>query len=123
MTLNCVSIPKKEFLATAIFESLFLDQRNWGFTVETASKVNTRWLLSLLSTFNPNHRYFGKDFVCTPEEKRKQDNVQPKMVANTNDFFTGLPVPDHIKNKIKKRTKLFKVLDDPDNPKITATNY
>ena len=94
--MNCVSIPKKELIATAIFQALFLDQRNFGFTVETATKVNVGWLLSLLSTYNCNHRYFGKDFVCSPEEKRNQDLIKPKMVANTNDFFTGLPIPDHL---------------------------
>ena len=45
------------------------------------------------------------------------------MVANTNGWFTGLPAPDHGKSKIKRKAKIFKEIQDPNNPKITAHNY
>ena len=55
--------------------SMVLAPKELGFTEETAKLVNTKWLLNVLSTLNPNHRYFAKDFVCSPEEKRNTDHL------------------------------------------------
>lgn len=49
------------------------------------------WLLALLSTMDPNHVIFNKDYV-KPKPVRVSDQEDVCFVDNPNDFFTGLPV-------------------------------
>lgn len=57
------------------------------------SKADQKWYLDILSTLTQGqHPIFAKNYVPTP---RQSPNDAPYAVANTNGFFTGLPMPSH----------------------------
>ena len=48
--------------------------KNLGLKSNDAGKVNVEWLLNLLSTYDPSHKFFKKDYY--PEVKMpKSDKV------------------------------------------------
>ena len=54
---------------------------------------NTEWLLAMLSTMDPEHAIFAKDYVC-PRSNRNSDydGDNADMVENVDGWFDGLPV-------------------------------
>lgn len=62
----------------------------------TASRVRacppeTRWMLAILSTINPEHEFFGKDYVKPRVDSQGINVSSEQMVSNQDGFFTGLP--------------------------------
>lgn len=47
------------------------------------------WLIMILSSLDPNHEVFAKDYVRPKEEKQQYSS---QMVYNPEGFFDGLPV-------------------------------
>ena len=60
---------------------------NLGFTRESKVFPDKLWLLQVLSTLNPNHPFFAKDYM--PPPKREKKNAPLKM-DNSDGFFTGI---------------------------------
>jgi len=48
--------------------------------------------------------------VPTPEERREQDHLSAKLVADEDGFFEGLPKADTKKYKVKKTTTVADVI-------------
>jgi len=80
----CPMSPKKELIVKAILERF--EEINWlstGWTMDAACQANKDWLLAVLSTLHPSHRYFAKEYMPTPEELRVIDpSVSLKRQVN-----------------------------------------
>ena len=113
----CPDKPKKEVIYRAILESL--GNKDLGFNEDEVQKVDSAWLIIVLGTINPGHRFFNKNYVPTKEERRNQDYLDPKMVDNTDGFFTGLPVNNMERMKAKRRTKFVDVIASERNQTMT----
>ena len=61
------------------------------------SPPSVTWLLLVLSTIEPNHAIFAKDYV-KPKVVR-QGQAVGVVVPNIDDFFTGLPAMARKKGK------------------------
>ena len=63
-------------------------------SLEVARKPpNTEWLLAMLSTMEPGHAIFAKDYVkprTTQNSEMGADDAD--MVENVDGWFDGLPV-------------------------------
>jgi hypothetical protein len=67
------------------------------FGLEEEGKLpNTAWLLAMLSTYSPNHKYFSKDF-------RPVRTKAPRQLDNANGFFNNMP-ESLVKNAKAKRS-------------------
>ena len=65
-----------------------------------------RWMLTMIATFNTEHRYFDKDFV-KPQVIKK--NQKPEvLIDNSHGFLTGLP---QAKRSRKKTSMTFQARD------------
>jgi len=113
----CPQPPKKELLVDAILQRFKdLSWSETGWTAEVALLANKEWLVNVLSTVAPKHRYFQKDYLPTPEELRNIDQAQviKRQVNNDDGFFTNLPNWTLKKGKSKRKSKIFSpaVVDD-----------
>ena len=52
---------------------------------------STPWMITVLSTLEPDNAIFARDYV-RPREERPQA-AQNDLVPNPNGFFSGLPIP------------------------------
>ena len=76
-------------------------------------EADLEWLLVVLSTLNPNHRYFAKDYVPSLQETRKNPiatishkNFEEEFDLADEEFFKDLPKDDESELKINfKKTK------------------
>ena len=92
-------------------------------TISDAKHLNQKWLLNVLSTLSPDHRYFNKDYYPTPQEQRNQEYLEEHrvFVDNADGFFDNLP-PNKFKGK--KKSKLFKSEEDAQKPfKFNVKNF
>ena len=55
----------------------FKENRNTG--IDEKHQPDNEWLLVALSTLNPSHRYFGKDYVPSIVESRKIFGKMPDL--------------------------------------------
>lgn len=110
----CPVPPKKALLIEAVMESLMqLDMDvELGFSNATKAQPNKRWIVDVLSTLDPDHRYLQKDYFPTPEEMRdvEPEDVEKNLIENVDDFFSGLPTNQKFKSKHKGT--VFKVKAD-----------
>lgn len=92
----CPNPPRKEFLIAEInkeIEKHIDDTVTWDMEANSSPPVD--YLLNVLATLNPKHRYFGKNF--TPD-KSDIPNLDGKMLALKSDismnhvFFKNLPL-------------------------------
>jgi len=95
---NCFA---KNVSKQEIFEQVKLATRHkrmlpWGF--DENSLPNTSWLLHILATYNPEHKWFSKGYVAP--KKKVEKGV---YVDNANGFFSGLAKPER-KRKHKKQS-------------------
>ena len=120
----CPDKPKKEVLYRAILESL--GNKDLGFNEDEVQKVDSAWLIVVLGTINPGHRFFNKDYVPTKDERRNQDYLDPKMVDNTDGFFTGLPLNNMKRMKAKPTDQVRgcdRLREEPDNDAPATQDY
>ena len=97
---NCVQPPCKielsKIVATKMIQTGLTDEEPFDSSFRrTADMIvekppSAPWLLALLSTMDPTHVIFSKDYVKPKPVKDDQDDVC--FVDNPNDFFSGLPV-------------------------------
>lgn len=74
-----------------------MHQRNMGF--DSKHEADLEWLLIVLSTLNPEHRYFAKDYIPTLQETRKNpipiinrdDYIDDEVDLADEEFFKDLP--------------------------------
>jgi hypothetical protein len=79
----CPVMPMKEDI---VKELKIVEQelgKNFGFEGSTSLPPKL-WLITLLSTYKPDHRFFAKDFY--PRDRR-----QPQVMNNMDGTFTNLP--------------------------------
>ena len=80
-------------------------------------------MVDVLSTVNPGHRYFNKDYYPSPEELRNVEHLDEFKVTmdNSDGFFDNLPQK---KFKGKKKSKIFKSVADQQQPfKFNVKNF
>lgn len=74
---------------------------NFGIKWEDRKKTDKIWMLEMLSTIDPNHRFFQRSYVPSPAEKYENppaEIVKQAEVRNIDgSIFEGLP--------FKKRSK------------------
>ena len=67
-----------------------------------------KWMLAVLSTVNPNHQFFNKDY--RPERQRKQKK-RKREFDNEDGFFDMLP--KSLLKKAKRSTAAAKMFYKP----------
>lgn len=100
----CPTPPRKaELVATLmqVGEDMDLD---FGLAAD-GPMPNTAWLLDLLSTYEPGHRYFTKLYRPAKEKPERQ-------LDNDDGFFDGLP-PALTQSKAVRRSQVIKRLLKP----------
>ena len=94
-----------------------------GFDYGDLEKVNKRWLVDLLSTLNPNHRYFLKSYYPSPEELRDVDpeDVNAQYIDNSDGLLNDLPTNHQFKSK--KKGMIFKASKEKLPVAMTKRNF
>ena len=100
----CPVPPKKASLKKILEEIENLHGFNFGIPTD-GPYPNTAWMINIISTYNPNHEIFRKDYK--PQE-RKPDRV----LNNEGNFFGGLP-PELLYSKKVRRSQVLKKLLQP----------
>ena len=97
----CPSAPKKQLLVDTVIA--IGQQRGVDFGLKAdGPHPNTSWLLAVVSTYKPEHAYFGKGYKPT---RAKAD----RLLDNDDGFFDGLP-PALTQSKNVKRSGVVKKL-------------
>lgn len=119
----CPDRPKKEVIFQEILGKV-PGNRSLGFNFNEVQKVNTEWLLTVLSTLDPTNRLFAKNYIPSEDERRNRDHLEEKLVDNSDGFYTGLPENNLKRMKAKKITNIAKVIPS-ENKKysFTETQY
>ncbi len=94
---NCLTPPPKYMVFDAIRSKLRAEAhaverstvQYLGFDEDQLP--DSRWLLAVLSTLDPDHEFFSKNFVYEAEKKQPAGGVQ--VVDNQDGFYSGLPTP------------------------------
>ena len=81
----CPEAPSKELLFSEL--SAIAAREGFQLGIDSASQVNTEWLLNTLSTLNPEHQIFSKSY--RPEKAPPKNQIE---VDNRDGFFDGLPL-------------------------------
>ena len=99
--------PMKKLLLEAVEAEMKMSEvhKDLKLGFDSATQVDKRWLIDLLSTLNYDHAYFARDYVPQPNE-RQEEPEQELMINNPDDFFTGLQPPKR-KGKGKKARNIF----------------
>ena len=105
---NCADPPKKEDIAIELVNTMRSQgsgdqeiERQFQATATEIRKTppNATWMLAMLSTMNPNHPFFAKDYE--KPKVRASGVADSSMINNPGNFFTGLPTA----SKQKKRSR------------------
>ena len=105
---NCVDPPPRGELARLVYDRMNAVQPSGDAcydgafkrtAVELARKPpNTEWLLAMLSTMEPGHAIFAKDYVKPRSQLNSEMGADDAdMVENVDGWFDGLPVAKHRK--------------------------
>jgi hypothetical protein len=94
---GCPYAPTKEHFYQEIIS--ILKERNLDYGVKSHQACDAFFLQVCLSTLNPKHRYFAKDFLPKVLES-KHARPPTTVVDNSDDFYTGLPTKK-INTKLK----------------------
>ena len=82
---NCCRSPHKKDVFLAFNGQLIRSNKDMGVT--RIDQLTKAYMLIIISTLNPDHLYFKKDFLPAPIVKKKEE----VYFDNTNQFLTGLP--------------------------------
>ena len=66
--LPCVEEPLKKVVMLEL--QIAIDKFALDFPLSSRSQPDVKWALDILSSCEPDHRWFQKDYVLTPEESR-----------------------------------------------------
>ena len=72
-----------------------------GFTTDSKVVPDKLWCLHVLSTLNPNHLFFAKDYMPPPRRENKRER---NVLDNFDGLFDGLG-EEVGKRFVKKRSK------------------
>ncbi|MFN7881363.1 MAG: hypothetical protein ACK5NI_02770 [bacterium] len=90
-------------LETTEEEMQFL-QRVYQLNITHTHQPNIEWLLDVLSTLNPDHRYFHRSYYPSDEELGGKGTKSKKVPVEEEDpFLAGLP--EHISKKKMQSSK------------------
>ena len=90
-------------LETTEEEMQFL-QRVYQLNITHTHQPNIEWLLDVLSTLNPDHRYFHRSYYPSDEELGGRGVKSKKVPVEEEDpFLAGLP--EHISKKKMQSSK------------------
>jgi hypothetical protein len=78
----CPQSPRKKDIFEVIVKMATESGINLG--INSADLVNTEWLLTILSTINPNHFYFSKDYH-PGDLKKEKDKLE--FLQNDDKLF------------------------------------
>ena len=84
---NCPTPPSKESVLAEVKAILDLRRETIGNTSKHVPP--TSWLLECLSSLDPHHRFFDKNFRPPPKIRREE----PHLLEGHEEFFNGLPCP------------------------------
>ena len=84
----CVKAPVKEVLLNALLKLCRRHMLNVAWIDEKHSP-DKDWIVAVLSTLDPNHEIFKKDYVAPPVRRRLQD---VETIVLPNELFDGLPL-------------------------------
>ena len=79
---SCYNPPKKD----VVYQEVVLHLSQYGtkpFGLSDASKVSAEWLIKCLSTLNPDHRFFARNFQLYESESKSVVSV-PLALSNYN---------------------------------------
>ena len=85
---NCPKPPAKDVIWQAICDETNKQKIDLGISVLRLPEK--QWLLWTLSTLNPDHKMFARDYVPAVKMGNARIEVQP-LIANPNNFFSNLP--------------------------------
>ena len=101
----CPRPPKREVIVDILNELLVQHKKN--LTILPNHKPDVDWLLKLISTLDPEHFIFGKDYMPNKNELLKKHYGQ--FVMADKNFFEGLPRVMTNPRKIPKRSFMKRV--------------
>ena len=87
----CPDHPCKQELTRQVIRAVAKAGKNpifFDFDEFTKPAPDIKWLLDVLSTLEPNHLFFKKDYM---PPKRSKDAKPHEKLDNTDKFFSGLP--------------------------------
>ena len=61
------------------------------------------WSLACISTVDPNHRFFAKDYVPDEDNNKAKGKEDTAVIDNSDNFFDDLPAIKLTKKQSKKR--------------------
>ena len=82
--MNCATPPKKNLIVAELLSCCYTRDLETGIDQQNAPDV--RWLLAVLSTLNPKHRFFASDYE--PPAQLYWSSSAEEMQVN---LFQGLP--------------------------------
>ena len=111
---NCADPPPKQDIATELVATMrtmgIADQSLTRQFMNTATEIeknppHSAWMLAMLSTMYPTHRFFAKDY----EKPKVRANNAPDttLIDNPGGFFDNLPTA----SKTKKRGRGINFVD------------
>ena len=80
--------------------------------INATHEPDVDWYIDFISSKEPDHRYFKKDYLPSIEESRKYNSQiqipdqEEIKISNENDFFTDLP---HEQGYSKSKRNIFSV--------------
>jgi hypothetical protein len=110
----CPQPPKKALLVDTIIA--IGNQRGVDFGLRAGGPMpNTQWLLAVISTYKPDHAYFGKGY-------RPQRAKEDRVLDNDDGFYDNLPQALYQNKKVKRSTVLKRLLK-PLPPALVVVNH
>jgi hypothetical protein len=101
--LPCVKPPLKEVLMSKI--DAICRQKNFNIAwIDSQHMPNKEWMISVISTLNPEDEIFKKDYVAPPVRKRLRDI---ETIVLPNELFENLP-----KSTSKVKARRLKIMSE-----------
>lgn len=100
--LPCPDPPGKTAILREVLKASDLKKLDLGITNE-GHIPNKEWLLVVLSTLEPDHLFFKKDYLPPAKNEALSRAKESKVVNNADSFFTSLPSL-HKKKDLKGRS-------------------
>ena len=105
----CPVRPHKELVLQEVLRICRLHNKYLGDC--SKQQPNKGWLLKVLSTLDPTHYFFAKNYMPPPRPRKRE----AKKLGNEDGFFSGLPAR-HRYTKVSRRT--VNMLIRKENPDI-----
>ena len=94
----CPRPPPKNVIVDELYKLSLYKHKNLGI-IPGKKEPDTQWCLNVLSTWAPNHEFFGKSYVPPVAQARAKTKMADKLSVTNPNFFNGLP------NQLGKKKK------------------